>query len=185
MNKQWLTLGIALGMPLLLIAVVAGSIKISEMRVSPAYDVLYATGYGYAGKYYYVQGTHISSDIVDESGQMIKKGQSATNDYSYTNQQESVNQTRFYRYDPVTDSSSSVGGYADARKLDIISIDKSPDGYRVIRGTDSGDAFFFPFFYDGGRNTTGFVIEGENGRKNIRLTGDDYYRTDIIGWIEK
>lgn len=189
--KQWMPLGIALGVPLLFILGIAGYMRIAESRVNPGYDILYAmnTDY-YREPYYYIEGDHLTSTVVNEQGQMIgpvpSKEEDSNEYYRYDMLRNAVQNVRFYRYDPSTDSSASVGGYVEARALRILSIDKSPDGYRVTAGRESGEAFFFPFFFDSGRNGGTFVIEGNGGRKNITLLGDGGYRSiSIIGWIAK
>ena len=188
MTKQWVTLLIGFGMPLVLILAVVLSMNYSDMRVKPAYDVLYATGSGYrSSSFFSVKGNTLVSDIVDDNGEMIQKTPSSNNDYTYQNKKEMVRTTNFYRYDPATDSSTALGGYADAHKLDIISIDRSPDGYRVTRSNGGGGGdFFFPFFLSGGSSYNGFVIEGNGGHKKVKLVGgENYYSTDIIGWVAK
>ena len=185
MKNQWITLLIALGLPLLLIGVVILSIKVSATRVEPAYDVLYATGGSTYDPYYRVEGRRLTSELVDEQGEILQQEPISENDYAYENRKEMIGKTHFYRYDPITDSSSSVGGYAEARQLDIVSIDRSPDGYRVMENYENGGGFFFPFFFYEDGNRRGYVIEGNGGRKKVQLSGDGPYSTDIIGWISK
>ncbi|HEY0010881.1 MAG TPA: hypothetical protein VGB97_03150 [Candidatus Paceibacterota bacterium] len=164
--KPAYTLAIAFGVPLTLIGLVALSTTVLQSRVEPAYDVLYTDSY--LGSSYFVDAQHLVAPEYDAS---------ASNQYVI----EQARTTRFYRYDPVADTSVVVGDFEAAKELEIVSIDRSPDGYRVA-GTEHEGGFLFPFFYpsDGNR----FVIEGNGGRKGVSLMGNTY-STHIIGWVTK
>jgi len=176
--KPGYALLIAFGAPLLFVLIVVAVIQAGQARVRPAYDVLYESGtYGAS---FYVRVDHVQSDILDDKGNVVAASSTASN-LQY--QGEQASQTRFYRYNPATDSSTVVGGYAEAHALTVVSIDKSLDGYRISRGENSGSGFLFPFFY-GGSGGSGFVIDGNGGRKQATLIGNDYQIT-IVGWIPR
>ena len=164
--KPIYTLAIAFGIPLALIGLVAFSTTLLQSRVEPAYDILYTDSYG--GSSYYVDASHVVGP---------EYGDSEANQYM----NEQVRAVRFYRYDPIADTSTLVGDYSQVKELEVVSIDRSPDGYRVEQA-DYGGGFFFPFYF--ASDSDRFIIEGNGGRRGVSLMGDAY-STHIIGWVAK
>ncbi|HYE22118.1 MAG TPA: hypothetical protein VD998_00845, partial [Verrucomicrobiae bacterium] len=94
-----------------------------------------------------------------------------------------INNPKLYYYDVESDSSKEIS-LEDAQKYNLDSNQKSPDGFEVVRGNNSGGVF--PFFFDGGFEYNTLYIRGGHYTKKINVTLDPhyYYNFKVLGWVK-
>ena len=173
-NKKNLPLLVALAIPVVMIIAVALAIYLPGIGKHPKYNFLYMTGnggYGYPGAEYMVSGGH----LVRNDFSTLTPPRYPTPEFKNL-----PDNTRFYLYDIVKNSATEIT-FLDAQKYTLDPSNISPDGYVVERGNGGGG---FPFGGGGDYNT--WFIKGYNrsSKLNLKLTNQDYYNFQFLGWTE-
>lgn len=164
-RKSKIPLLLGIGIPLLLIVLVfVVDYLLPEVFVKPAYDFVYAAGYGKT----YVE---------------IKEGTVYIPPCPYEETElrscAVYPDVDFYLYDIEEEENIPVSlGEVNSYNLDVS--EKSPDGYSILEAR--GEGGFFPFFWSSGERNTFLLQKGRFLAKQINLKGE-YYDFKFIGWV--
>ena len=155
-----------------MIILVTLSIYVPQFFVKPQYDFLYLIGNNncYTDRnntqIYSVQNNKVVKNVQDDAVQRCTAGQ--------------IPQPKIFRYDVVANKSTEVS-FDDVKNLTVDSSPKSPDGFEIIRGSNSGG--FFPFYFYSGSDYNSRYINGRNVSKKLNLQQDGYNFV-LLGWIK-
>ncbi len=174
-NKKNLPLAIALAIPLLMIALVAAFIYLPGIGKKPQYNFLYITGNTYL--YTYNKGQYfVSGDKLVHNPAPVQNGlQSSVSSTIRAEDQQS----HFYIYNVAQNTATELT-FEQTQSYRLDPGNTSPDGYRVERGSSGGGIFF-----GGSYDYNSWYIKGHNRswRLNLKLTGQDYYNMQFLGWV--
>ncbi|HSX29545.1 MAG TPA: hypothetical protein VLE73_03220 [Candidatus Saccharimonadales bacterium] len=151
----------------LAIAFLAGiAVYVPRLSAKPSYDFIYTycPDYSCTTSYSMTGDGHVQQSKADISGFKPQHAQ--------------------LRYFDTSANASRVISYDDAQHYTLINSSKSPDGYRLTRGTSDGG---FLFWSDGG--STSWYLENGWKKRTVQLvTGQNsYYSNDttFLGWVQK
>jgi len=159
-----ISLIIGLAIPFLMIILVALSIYVPAIfSPQPQYNFLYVTGDDYwNGRQYVVQ-----------SGKLIEREIVYRDNYI-------PQVARIFIHNVAANENQEIS-FEDAQKLFLNPNSKSPDGWEVVSGGDSGG--FFLFSYSSG-DYNSMYLQGHNTSKKLNLQQDSsHYRAHFLGWI--
>lgn len=171
MKKENIPLMVGISIPILMIIFVAISIYLPSLFVQPKTDFLYSTG----GDYY-------SQDIYSvQNGKLIVQEISYPKEYYRPKRNP-----RLFIHDVVKNESREIS-LEEAKKLNLNSNNKSPDGFEVVYGRNHHDIFPLFFYGDTDYNTRYIQKGGRSKRLNLQTDGERYYSYyfKFIGWIIK
>ncbi|MBI2609597.1 hypothetical protein HYW53_00275 [Candidatus Giovannonibacteria bacterium] len=165
--KKNITLIIGLTIPLVMILVVAGSIYLPSLFVSPKYDFIYISSASYSSRYTYAV----------ENEKLIRTERPA--------EERSMSRTIFDEkiyYYGIEENKSREISFDEASRLNLVSSYKSPDGFEISYGS-SGDGIF-PFFPRSSRDR---YLKGNGVAKKLNMEAGNIYAYDFqfIGWVKK
>jgi hypothetical protein len=185
--KNNLSLIFGISIPILMVIFVAISIYVPQIFIKPGYDFLYLIGrnecyiqpvrqensqvclQGKTVQIYSIQNGKLIKNITDEEIAKCQAGQ--------------MPQLKIFLYD-INSGKGRETSYDHASSLNMDSSLKSPDGFEIIRGSNSGG--FFPFYFYSGNDYNSRYITGNNISKklNIQQEGYSYYNFVFLGWIK-
>ena len=175
--KDNLLLYIAIGAPILLIAVVAASIYLPNIGHKPKYNFVFSESYYYSG----------SAFMLDSNGK-VQKNTNTTNiikppinpDGTFTNFPD----PQLYLYD-VQNNSAAELRLADAQKLQLNSSKESPDGFHVDYGSKNSGSILPLFFSTTDYSNRYLLGHGSQRKLNLPNLQTQYYQPEFefIGWI--
>ena len=173
LDKRKLPLIIAFSIPLLMIVLLAAFIYLPGLGKKPKYNFLYMTG----NSYYDIN----NGNFYVSRGRLVQN-QPAGSSESLAPSRPPIGPVRFYVYDVSKDLATEVS-FLQAQNYTLDPSSTSADGYVVERGNYSGGDLFFG---GGSRDYNTWFIKGHNrSRKlNLKLSGQDYYNVQFLGWIE-
>ena len=178
MNKKNLPLIIALCIPVVMIILVAAFIYLPSWGKKPQYNFVYMTG---SNSYYYDSASGRREYVVS-GGHLVYNEVPSPAPGIPPVYKPDANLPHFYLYDSARDESTEISfAQPQSYKLDASSV--SPDGYTVERGNYGGGDFLFA---GGGRDYNSWFIKGHNRshKLNLKITGNNYYDIQFLGWIE-
>ncbi len=170
-SKKNVSLIIALGIPVLMIVLVAASIYLPGLFApAPQHHFLYVTDDFYQGGQYVV-----------EKGTLIKR-----------ELKRPPNTTpvvvRLFIYDVSANAGREVS-FEEAQQLRLDTSVTSPDGYEVAYASSVGYELFPLLFFGDGRDRNDMYLKGHGASKKLNLTmQSDMYswysrRARFLGWI--
>jgi len=193
-NKIALIIGLAI--PIVMIIFVAISIYLPGFFIKPETDFLYATGnnvycYGRNNRYTIKNGTLTDTFPIKKetatTTTIIKDGiaieEKLVPAFSSEIYNECANaEVKFYLHNTSKNDNEEIL-FEEAVKLKLDSGIESPDGFEVVRVGNGGD---FPFIFSGG-NRNAYYLRGDKSSQkiNVKLSSQDYYNFQFIGWIEE
>ncbi len=169
-NRKNIPLIIALCIPVVMIIVLAVAIYLPGWGKKPAVNFVYITGsnvYDYGQSKYTVSGGYIKQNPAP-----------ATSTIPYY---KPVNtEAKIFLYN-VGDNTASELTFEQASQYRLDTGQFSKDGYKVERGSGSGDFLFG----SGGQDYNSWFIKGHNRSKklNLKLDSGDYYNMQFLGWV--
>lgn len=162
--KKYFPLIIGLGLPILLIIFTAASIYLPKFFINPKFDFIYSNNQSYNNKYY-VLDSHIQINP------------------NYREDYYPKNKPQLFYYDIKNDKSRALT-YEEASLFNLDQNSKSPDGFEIVYGSESGS--LFPIFFYTNRDYSTRYISGHNFSKKLNLIQQsDYYDFQFLGWIIK
>jgi len=173
-KKSIIPLLLGLGIPLLLILwVFTTAYVLPGLFIKPAYDFIYATGYG-AGNVFLEDGAVKIDFCPTTEDDQIPKELIPARDCVY-----SLRDISFYLYDVEEEENVPIS-ITDIEGYNLDTSEKSPDGYWVKSGMGS-EGGFFPFFWSSNREDVYSIQKGQLLNKQITLKGS-YYNFKFLGW---
>lgn len=134
---------------------------------NPSYDFVYlkCSNYCYNNKYQIVDGTITETDLTDT--------------YGTTSRNVQIEELYYYHTD-----SNTVEKLDDFEALQLVVDDsqKSPDGFRIEKGSSSGGGFLFGSSYNAADRNIYFAINGA-ARRKLKLESKSYGDIQILGWV--
>lgn len=170
--KRKLPLLIGIGLPMLLVLWVLIFVYfLPRIFLDPQYNFVYVISYNKQ-----------SARVIENRAQIDPCPYPYLNEpVGYRDCDQYLREFNFYLYDVKNDENTPLSlDEVNAYSLDPS--DKSPDDY-VVSGLqrDSGDYFFFPFFWGGGASRSPQIRKGAFS-KQISLR-DNYYNFKFLGWV--
>ncbi|UFX83177.1 hypothetical protein [Candidatus Absconditicoccus praedator] len=152
---------LAISIPLLFLIFVLVLYFVPRYFASPSYDYVYFEA-DYSSSYFY----------------QVEDNKITLQERTNTRYSDSNNEKPTIYLHNIKENQSSKIDQEEAKDLNIISTDKSPDGFEFVssmRGVN-----FFPLFVD---TTNKPVVKGKGSifQQNIEA---DYYNIEFLGWIE-
>lgn len=171
---------IGIGLPLLMVVLVAASIYLPGMWAKkPTQNFVYSVPVDMQS--YYGPG---SIAYAVENGKLVEKP--TPNSVKAETAQTGVTPTKpnIYFHDVTTNKSKAIT-FDEAAALSLSGNSESSDGYSVIRGSYGGG--FFPFFGFGGSEYNKLYIKKDNYSRELNLNqnnGYDYFSFQFLGWVQ-
>ncbi len=191
--KQNLALIIGLGIPVLMVLLIASIIYVPrwfDTTPPPAHDFMYMVADDYGSidlgqsKGYYPPAPAYMPDgafpkytyrVTD--GKLVRTENALPSDFKGT---AALNVPKFYLHRVSTNLSMPIT-FADAEKYTLDTSAKSPDGWEIVRGQCGGG--FFPFYNSSCDYNARYLKKGSTAIKlELNLAKDDY-REPYFAWI--
>ncbi len=171
--KKHLPLIVGIGVPVLMILFIIGSIYFPRLTAKPQYDFLHTNDgphyYGYRRYTYSVEGNRLVRTQVDVSAQVSA---------------QHISEPELFRHDTARNTSRKIS-FEEALALTLDRASRSPDGFEVGRG--GGADGIFPFFFGGRDYNAVYLRKGNYAEKlNLIWSGNYYYgNSQFLGWVLK
>jgi len=172
---------VAIVLPILVVVGVLISIYLPTVGLQPGYNLVIASNNDKAWSYYDEEARYV---VVGQKIQRLdlKKQENSKNIGPAPESQIS----RLYIYDFDKEQIQEIT-YEEAQNLSIIKAGNvSPDGYRAIYSQGGNNLGIFEIF--GGYSRDYGLVISKNGKsifKKIDELWNNYYGTEILGWINK
>ena len=164
-NRKNIPLIVALSIPIFMIALIAISIYLPALFVSPKFDFIYSTDDGYC---HYRKYSVKEGKIIENEKGALKDNDVCKNDH----------EPGLYYYD-VTRKISREMTFEEAQQLTLDNASQSPDGFEIVSGDRSFDIFFI-----GGSSYYDKYLKKGTYSQRLKITHNYYYDFRLIGWVK-
>ena len=157
---------IAIGAPVIIMAVMFLVLFISRLGINPTIDFVYYScdSYCYSASY----------DVLGNKA--VDRTRESTS--SYSSYSRSADDVYFFLYD-MSEGNSEELTFEEVQELTLSGSSRSSEGYSLERSY-SGGSFFFPF---GSGYSSQWVLASNDGEKPVELEDGSYYDIEFLGWV--